>query len=154
MTSEGPSPSGPDEEPETGLAPQSPPPGLGGPTWVASLEAIRSPLPPPAVLREYERLVPGCTERFLVMTETESNHRREMESLVVRANVRVRSRGQIFAFIIVITAVVGGIVLIALGKGTQGLVALVGALGALATTFLIVRRQAGNRAPNGNGNGV
>lgn len=113
-------------------------------SWVASLEAIRSPLPPPAVLREYERLVPGCTERFLAMTEKESNYRREMESLVVTSNVEVRARGQIFAFILAMTAVVGGIVLIALDKSAQGLTALISALAGLAGTFLYVRHKANN----------
>ena len=81
------------------------------------------------------------------MTESETNHRRDMESVVVRGDVRVRDRGQIFAFIIVMTAVLGGIVLIALGKETQGLVAIIGPLAGLAATFLVVRRQPNNNAP-------
>lgn len=51
------------------------------------------PLPPPEALREYNDVVPGGAERILRMAEDQSAHRRQLESSVLRHDVRSRYLG-------------------------------------------------------------
>jgi len=75
------------------------------------------------------------------MAETQSAHRQALEAAVVGGNVAAEARGHIFGFVITMTAVVGGIGLIANGKSTEGLVAIITALSALAGVFVWGRVQ-------------
>ncbi len=45
----------------------------------------QGPLPPPAVLSEYDRIEPGFSGRIVVMAEKEQNHRHETEKTSVGA---------------------------------------------------------------------
>jgi Predicted membrane protein len=40
------------------------------------------PLPPPEMLREYEKIVPNAAERFLSLVENEQKHRHEKEVVI------------------------------------------------------------------------
>lgn len=83
------------------------------------------PLPPPEVLARYNDALPGGAERIVALAEQQAKHRRKMEA-----------RGQILLFVVVLVAVIGGIVLIALGQDAFGLVPIIGALGGLGGLFL------------------
>jgi len=91
------------------------------------------------MLAQYNVVFPGCAERIVSMAESQSAHRQHLEKTVVEGNVRNERLGQIFAFILGATAIIGGVVLIALGKDVQGLVAIIGALGALTGVFIYGR---------------
>lgn len=73
------------------------------------------------------------------MAESQLRHRQGLESTVVNGNVTSQKRGQVFAFILGFIAIVGGIVLIAIDKNTQGLVAIITAFVALAGVFVYGR---------------
>lgn len=67
----------------------------------ARLEHHSGPLPDPATLEKYERLLPGAAERVFVMAEQEAAHRRKLETdhLVAsiettKARWREQHRGQ------------------------------------------------------------
>lgn len=92
------------------------------------------PLPPPHVLTEYNDALPDGADRIVRMAERQSRHRQGLET-----------RGQWFGFILALTVVVGGIVLIAVGKQVEGLVALVGSLATL--TGLFIYREVRERQP-------
>lgn len=83
------------------------------------------PLPPPGVLARYNDALPDGAERIVALAEQQARHRRKMEA-----------RGQILLFVVVLVAVIGGIVLIALGQDAFGLVPIIGALGGLGSLFL------------------
>ncbi len=55
------------------------------------------PLPPPAVLDEFNRIVPGCAERIFAQFEAEGAHRRELERRKSKFLVRDVHIGQILA---------------------------------------------------------
>ncbi len=59
------------------------------------------------------------------LTENQAKHRQSIES-----------RAQIFTFVLALVALLGGIVLIALGNSAEGLVPLVAAIGGLGGLFV------------------
>ena len=75
------------------------------------------------------------------MAESQLRHRQSLESAVVQGNIRAEARGQVFAFILGVIAILGGIVLIASGKDVQGLAAIIGAFVTLAGVFVYGRWQ-------------
>jgi uncharacterized membrane protein len=83
------------------------------------------PLPPPDVLAGYNDAVPNGADRIVKLAEEQAAHRRHLES-----------RGQLLLFAFAVIALVGGIVLIALGESAGGLVPVIGAIGGLGGLFV------------------
>lgn len=104
-------------------------------------ELFSGPLPHPEDLAAYEQTLSGLAGRITRMAELQADHRRAMESKVVDSNIRLESRGQIFGFITVMTALVGGIGLMALGKPIWGAAVSLTALASLAGVFVWSKRQ-------------
>jgi uncharacterized membrane protein len=94
------------------------------------------PLPPPEMLERYGKIVPGAPERILKMAEKQSEHRIELEKVVVKGNSRRENQGLQYGFIISLVTIIGGIFLIYNNKNSAGLVAILTPLGILATSFL------------------
>jgi uncharacterized membrane protein len=76
---------------------------------------LSGPIPSPAVLGQYERLVPGTAERLIKMAEKEQNHRHEMDMKVASAQINDLRRnrlennlGQVFGLVIGLTAIMAG----------------------------------------------
>lgn len=67
-----------------------------------------------------------------------SNHptRQELEKSRIDAGNRTEHRGQIFAFIIALAAILGGVYLISIGKDASGLTAIIAALAGLVGAFV------------------
>jgi uncharacterized membrane protein len=55
------------------------------------------PLPPPAALEEFDRIVPGAAERIFAQFEAEGTHRRDLEQRQSRFVVRDVHIGQFLA---------------------------------------------------------
>jgi len=83
------------------------------------------PLPHPQLLAQYNEAVPNGADRIVKLTENQAAHRQSIES-----------RAQIFTFAIAMVALVGGIVLIALGDSAEGLVPLIAAIAGLGGLFV------------------
>jgi len=64
-----------------------------------------------------------------------------MEGAVVRGNLSAETRGQYLSFILGMTAIVIGGVLLWNGKNVEGLIAILGTLGTLAGVFIWGRRR-------------
>lgn len=58
------------------------------------------PLPPPAVLEGYERLVPGAAERLISLVEADAKHQQELEITALRAEISSYRLGQVLGFLI------------------------------------------------------
>ncbi len=93
------------------------------------------------MLAQYNNCLPNGAERIVALAERQAEHRQALEGAVIRGNIRAEARGQVFAFLLGLAAIVGGIVLIALGKDVQGLAAIVTAFAGLAGVFVYGRRQ-------------
>lgn len=103
-------------------------------TLIASMRT--SILPPPEEMERYEAICPGTLKTLLSTYEKQTNHRIELEKSVIESDIKNSRLGQIFAFILAMTSIVGGVSMILLGKDVQGLVAILAALGSLLCVFL------------------
>jgi|SRR5579884_2775204 len=78
--------------------------------------SFAGPLPPPQILRSYEQICRGAADRILKMAEEQSKHRQTLEKSVVAASISSERFGMFSAFFITLVLIIGGIVLIVLGK--------------------------------------
>lgn len=108
--------------------------------------SLDPPIPPPALLEGYERLVPGAADRILSMAETEAEHVRSLDRTALAESVAEIKRGQWFAFVVAMTALAASVAAAALGypavAGVVGGTTVVG----LVTVF-VVGRQARSNGP-------
>jgi Flp pilus assembly protein TadB len=74
--------------------------------------------------------------------EEQGRHRRKLETIVVRGDDRREDKGQNYGFILCMTVVIGGIVLLALGINIAGYIALIGGLGIPAGLFVYKKLEA------------
>lgn len=102
---------------------------------------FQGPLPPPQVLAQYDAALPGCAERIVSMAEAQAAHRRTLESKVIEGKAVTERRGQVFAFMLALVAILGGVWLIDQGKDASGMTAIIGALASLAGAFVYGRRK-------------
>lgn len=100
-------------------------------------------MPPPSLLARYNDVVPGGAERILAMAERQSKHREILESQVVTGNVDSQRSGSRYAFIIAMTAILGGIFLIYSGKDASGLATVISALVGLVGIFFYSEHKQG-----------
>ncbi|KAA0570153.1 DUF2335 domain-containing protein [Azospirillum sp. Sh1] len=89
-------------------------------------ERFEGPMPPPALLRQYEEIVPGAAERILAMAERQLDHQIDWERTAISAQARNAFWGLSYGFIIGI-ALIGGAIFCAVAGHEQVALALVGA---------------------------
>lgn len=103
--------------------------------------SFSGPLPPPGLLAQYNEVIPNGAERLMVMAEKQSAHRESLEAKVVAGNVASQARGSHYAFIICLVTIIGGFVLIGMGKNIYGISAVIGSLATLAAVFVVAKRD-------------
>jgi uncharacterized membrane protein len=103
--------------------------------------SFSGPLPPPAVLAQYNEVIPNGAERIMAMAERQSAHREQLEASVVAANIASQARGMVFAFILSFVTIIGGFGLVATGKSLAGVATIIGSLATLAAVFVYARRE-------------
>lgn len=64
----------------------------------------QAPLPPPSVLDDFNRVVPGCAERIISAWEVESQHRREIERREQRSYYQDALVSKTYALVFVLAA--------------------------------------------------
>jgi uncharacterized membrane protein len=106
-------------------------------------EEFSGPIPPPTLLDGYEKILPGAAERILVLAEDEAKHRRSVEILTRKAEIRLAKGehyqvylGQFFALIVTLAFVSGAVFLIYNGKAVTGTILAGGAVAGIAAAFL------------------
>ncbi len=100
----------------------------------------QAPLPPPAMLEHYERVLPGSADRILRMAEQQSAHRQELEARKLRSDIRNESLGQILAFTLALVGLLGGLFLAYEGKSLAGLTTFITTLVSLLGLFIFGRK--------------
>jgi uncharacterized membrane protein len=103
------------------------------------VQQFSGPMPPPEVLAEYDRIIPGAAERILAMAEANGSQRRALENRTLETNRLLALTGQWLAFAIAMTAIAGGIWLASRGQSLEGLTSLLAALGSLLVVFFVDR---------------
>lgn len=99
------------------------------------------PVPPPEMMQRYEDVYPGAAALIFGAWDTQAAHRRGIEERVIAADIRAEWRGLHLAFLLAAITVIGGIVLIALGKDLYGLAAVMAPLAILAGVFFQSKRE-------------
>ena len=92
-------------------------------------QSFQGPMPPPALLEHYERIVPGAAERILQIAESEVHHRHAQENAATDANIEAQRKqldiakqqtsssyvsdlmGQIFGMLVSATCIGGAVYL-------------------------------------------
>lgn len=100
-----------------------------------------SPVPPPEELEKYRQVLPDSPERILKMAEKQAEHRQYCEKRMVRAHSRNSTMGVVFAFLLGLTAIGGGIYLISIGQETTGLTSLISGVVSLVGVFIYGARK-------------
>ncbi len=95
------------------------------------------PIPDPDTIKQYEAIHPGAAGILFNQFEKQGDHRRSLEDRMVGGNQQRQTRGQWMAFVLSMTAIVGGVALIWNGRSTEGLTSIIGALVALVAVFII-----------------
>lgn len=95
------------------------------------------PIPSPAILEGYEHLVKGSAERIIRMAEEQSTHRRHIEKKVIESEVLNSRLGIIFAFIIAMTTILGGVWVMVNASAYGGAFVVAIGLGGVVSTFIV-----------------
>ena len=106
-----------------------------------SVATYSGPLPTPDMLAQYNTTFPECAERIVTMAESQALHRQEIEKIFIHAAIKSESRGQIYGFIVALSAIIGGVIIVSNGKDVIGLTAIISALVALVGVFIYGKRQ-------------
>jgi uncharacterized membrane protein len=109
-------------------------------TITQEASSFSGPLPPPETLAEYDQISPGFANRIITMAEKEQVHRHMQDELRWPVQRKLLSRGQVFAFILSLSIVAGGIWLLLENKQISGFVTLLGAIGVVAGPFIYQMR--------------
>ena len=94
------------------------------------------PIPPPAILREVDQIVPGAANRIVVMAEKQQEHRHEIEKIAVRSGARDSIAGILSAVTISIGFLLLAGYAIKLGYTGTGIVLGAIDIAALASAFI------------------
>lgn len=100
------------------------------------VEKYSGPIPHPNHLEKYEKILSGSANRLICIAENQSVHRQKMENKLIDANIRYKSTGQKFGFIISVLCITGGLAMIFLGKSLEGFATLLGTVAVLVGTFM------------------
>lgn len=87
---------------------------------VSATQVWSAPMPPPEVLKKYEELIPGAANRILKMTEGQTEHRIQIEKIVIKGDSFRGLLGLIFGFIVSVIALLGGVYIIDKGHDWAG----------------------------------
>ena len=96
----------------------------------------QGPLPHPAVLQQYDDVVPGAAERIIRMAEQQAMHRQELESSVIRTDNLKSFLGMIFGFVIALVGFGGGIYAAFSGQPFWGGAVSIGTLASVVIAFI------------------
>lgn len=104
------------------------------------IESFSGPLPHPDILAGYEATLPGAAERILAMAEKEEAHRHELELIQANADSRDSKAGIRAAFIIEMTLILAGAILVVISPNITGSITGAvfagGGLAGIATPFI------------------
>ena len=110
--------------------------------------SFSGPIPPPAILQEYNRITPGLAERIVSMAEKEALHRHEIEHKALTADISDQNKmfsearlGQICGFIIGLAAIIAGVYTATNGAQWPGGIIGGGGIIGLVSVFIYGRKQ-------------
>lgn len=100
-----------------------------------------TPLPPPGMMAEYERVLPGISDRMVRRMESQSEHRQSLETTALHANIANEKRGQIIAGLLALIAILASFYLIATGRDRYGIYIFITTFASLVVVFIVGKVQ-------------
>lgn len=91
-------------------------------------EHFEGPLPDPKTMHGYNAIDPNIPMEIIGMAKNDQNHIHQRDNRLIDKTFGLKERGQNYALAIVLIALIGGFVLIALGKDIIGSIFSGGAL--------------------------
>ena len=115
-----------------------------GDGWGGVLLGWSAPLPPPAVLQQYETQVPGAAERVLAAFDEERRHRHKLELMEaeddrewLRTAGKVAVRGQLCGFALAVLTIGGGVGAVIAGAELAGAGTALAGVAGVAAVFVV-----------------
>jgi len=96
----------------------------------------KGPLPSPAELEKYEALHPGATKQLFDNFISQTNHRMELEKLVIQGDNKRASNAQRNSFVITIAILLLAAFLFYLGRSGLAVAAIFAALAPIIISFI------------------
>ena len=138
-----------DDSERDGGADVQPTPGRSVVSVSRSLESFEGPLPPPAVLEGYERVLPGSAERILRMAEQQAEHRRVVFTTLVEADTSRARWGLWLGAVVAVAFILAATAMVLAGQTVAGtIVATADLLGIVGVFVYGTRRRARLMAPD------
>ncbi len=103
---------------------------------VSQQSSFSGPIPPPQFLQEYDKIVPGAAEIIVKMAKDQAEHRQTLEKSVINSDIKNSKMGLVFGFIIGMTGIIAGVIIIAVGQVIAGSVISGVTLASLVGTFV------------------
>lgn len=103
-------------------------------------QEFSGPLPPPAVLDDYNRVVPSAAEKIIAMAEKEQEHRIKAEQMMIEGEIKQAKRGQIMGFIIALLLTATAIYLAVIGLTSLSAIIFSVTLIGVATIFVLNKK--------------
>ena len=113
--------------------------------------SFSGPIPPPAMLAEYDGVDKGLANRIVTMAEEQQSHRHTLETQSLLAAINSEKRGQHYALVVSLLIIAGSIWLISNGNELSGSILAGGTLTALAYIFITGRKKEEDSAPESEG---
>lgn len=104
---------------------------------ISLISRFSGPIPPPEILEHYNQIIPGAAERIMEWTETQTRHRQELESESLKADIAEKRRGQHYALVIALAALVAAVICAWLGFPWASGVIAVATFGAIGTASVL-----------------
>jgi len=108
---------------------------------IAGSMSFEGPLPPPSVLKRYGQMIENGEERIMRMAELQHEHRISIEKYAIKEEFKQSKLGQIFAFILGVMGILGGISLAITGHEEVACTLIIATIGSLAVAFVKARDQ-------------
>ena len=115
-----------------------------GDGWGGVLLGWSAPLPPPAVLQQYETQVPGAAERVLAAFDEERRHRHKLELMEAEDDRqwletagKVAVRGQLCGFALALLTIGGGVGAVIAGAELAGAGTALAGVAGVAAVFVV-----------------
>ncbi|MBF0131401.1 MAG: DUF2335 domain-containing protein [Magnetococcales bacterium] len=102
---------------------------------------FEGPLPHPLIMEGYDKVIPGAAERILHMAEESVAFQQKISMAALSAQSNDTRRGQWFAFLVALCALITGGVAILTGNPVAGATIISTTLAGGVGTFVFVRRK-------------
>ena len=98
--------------------------------------SFSGPLPHPDILKKFDDVYPGAAKIIVDMAKGQSEHRQDLEKNVIASDIKNSRLGLYFGFLIGMTGIIAGAIIVFSGQVIAGEIFSAISLGSLVSTFV------------------